>query len=74
MRIFRCRWRGGRATHRDAVEDFYFGYGLCADGAKIASFAEGWIGYREWARRNGHLSNIYGLEDRYDHDVDELMA
>jgi len=32
------------------------------------------MGYREWAHRNGRLEEIHGLEDRYDHDVDELMA
>jgi len=32
------------------------------------------IGYREWARRSGRLSDIHSIEDRYDHDIDELMA
>ena len=36
--------------HRVEVEDFDFGYGLYADGLKVASFAEGRIGYREWAQ------------------------
>jgi hypothetical protein len=49
-------------------------YGLYADGVKVASVAEGRIGYREWARRNGRLGDIHSLDDRYDHDVDELMA
>ena len=40
----------------------------------VASFAEGRIGYREWARRNGRLADIHSLDDRYDHDVDELTA
>jgi hypothetical protein len=56
------------------VEDFDFSYGLYADGVKVASFAEGRIGYREWARRNGRLYDIHSVDDRYDHDVDELMA
>jgi hypothetical protein len=60
--------------HRVEVEDFDFGYGLFADGIRVASFAEGRIGYREWARRNGRLGDIHSIEDRYDHDVDELMA
>jgi hypothetical protein len=30
--------------------------------------------YREWARRNGRLDDIQSIDDRYDHDVDELMA
>jgi hypothetical protein len=56
------------------VEDFDFGYGLYADGVKVASFAEGRIGYREWARRNGRLADIHSIDDRYDHDIDERMA
>jgi hypothetical protein len=60
--------------HKVGVEDFHFGYGLFADGVRVASFAEGRIGYREWARRNGRLEDINSLDDRYDHDVDELMA
>jgi hypothetical protein len=35
---------------------------------------EGRIGYREWVRGNGRLGDIYSVDDRYDHDVDELMA
>ena len=60
--------------HRVEVEDFEFGYGLYADGVRVASFAEGRIGYREWARRNGRLGDIHSIDDRYDHDIDELMA
>ena len=56
------------------VEDFDFGYGLYADGVRVASFAEGRIGYREWARRSGRLAHIHGIDDRYDHDIDELMG
>jgi hypothetical protein len=63
---------------RVEVEDFDFGYGLFADGVRVASFAEGLIGYREgyreWARRNGRMGDIHAIDDRYDHDVDELMA
>jgi hypothetical protein len=59
---------------RVEVEDFDFAYGLYDDSAKVASFADGRSGYREWARRNGHLSDIHAIDDRYDHDVDELMA
>jgi hypothetical protein len=54
------------------VEDF--GYGLYADGIRVASFANERIGYREWARRNGRLADIHSLDDRHDHDIDELMA
>src|SRR5918997_4708125 len=60
--------------HRVEVEDFDFGYGLYVDSIRVASFAEGRIGYREWARRNGRLADIHSLDDRLDHDVDELMA
>jgi hypothetical protein len=60
--------------HQVEVEDFDFGYGLYADGIRVASFAEGRIGYREWARRNGRLGDIHSLDDRLDHDIDELMA
>jgi hypothetical protein len=60
--------------HQVEVEDFEFGYGLYADGVRVACFAEGRIGYREWARRNGRLGDIHSIDDRYDHDVDELMA
>jgi hypothetical protein len=60
--------------HRVEIEDLDFGYGLYADGVRVASFAEGRKGYREWARRNGRLADIPSIDDRYDHDVDELMA
>jgi hypothetical protein len=60
--------------HRVEVEDFNFGYGLYADGVRVASFAKGRISYREWARRNGRLADIHSLDDRLDHDIGELMA
>ena len=41
---------------------------------RVASFAQGRIGYREWARRSGRLGNIHSIDDRYDHDVDELLV
>jgi hypothetical protein len=44
--------------------------GLYADGVRVASFAEGRIGYQEWARRNGRLADIHSLDDRFDHAVD----
>ena len=62
------------AKHQVEVEDFDFAYGLFADGMRVACFSEGRIGYREWARRNGRLYEIHSLDDRYDKDVDELMA
>jgi hypothetical protein len=60
--------------HRVEVEDFDFSYGVYANGARVICFAEGRIGYREWARRSGRLEEIHSLDDRYDHDIDELMA
>ncbi len=55
------------------VEDFDFSYSLHTVDmvARVAKFAEGRAGYREWARRRGY---IHSLDDRYDHDIDELMA
>jgi hypothetical protein len=58
--------------HVVEVEDFDFSYGLYADGVRVASFADGRAGYREWALRTGRLSP--SVEDRYDHDVDEFMV
>ncbi len=62
--------------HLVEVEDFDFSYSLhTADlVARVARFAEGRIGYREWARRSGRLEDIHSIDDRYDHDIDELMA
>jgi hypothetical protein len=41
---------------------------------RVATFAEGRKGYREWALSNGRLGNIHSLDDRYDYDVGELLA
>jgi hypothetical protein len=41
---------------------------------RVASFIKVGIGYREWARRNGMIADIHSIVDRYDHDIDELMA
>ncbi|MDQ3863986.1 MAG: hypothetical protein M3317_10890 [Actinomycetota bacterium] len=65
---------GAVVAGKHQVEDFDFSYAVYADGASVISFAEGRIGYREWARRNGRLGEIHSLDDRYDHDIDELMA
>jgi hypothetical protein len=60
------------------VEDFDFAYALYVgdpsngSATRVASFREGRIGYRLWAARTGRISP--SVEDRYDHDVDELMA
>jgi hypothetical protein len=69
---------GGYAVE---VEDLEFAYALYAGDpsngssttTRVASFREGRIGYREWAtRRSGRINP--SLEDRLDHDVDEMMA
>ena len=67
---------GGYAVE---VEDLNFAYALYAGDpsngsstTRVASFREGRIGYRLWATRSGRISP--SVEDRYDHDVDELMA
>ena len=62
------------AKHQVEVEDLDFSYALYADGLKVASFAEGRIGYREWALRSGRLEYIHSMDDRFDHDIDELIA
>ena len=69
---------GIAAGHAVEVEDLDFAYALYAgdpsngSSTRVASFREGRIGYREWAMRRGLISP--SLEDRLDHDVDELMA
>jgi|SRR5215212_10524728 hypothetical protein len=66
---------GGYAVE---VEDFDFAYALYSGDpsngslTRVASFREGRIGYRLWATSTGRISP--SVEDRYDHDVDELMA
>jgi hypothetical protein len=59
------------------VEDFDFAYALYSEdpsdesSTRVASFREGRISYRLWAMRTGRLNP--SVEDRYDHDIDELM-
>jgi hypothetical protein len=62
--------------HVVEVEDFAFSYGLYTADlvTRVARFAYGRAGYREWARRSGRLADIHSLDDRLDHDIDELMA
>ena len=68
---------GGHAVE---VEDFDFAYILYAgdpsngSSTRVASFREGRIGYRECALSSGRLEYIHSIDDRYDHDIDELMA
>jgi hypothetical protein len=60
--------------HMVEVEDFDYAYALHSNGTRLATFAEGRVGYREWARRSGRLDTIHALDDKYDHDVDELLS
>ena len=66
---------GGYAVE---VKDLNFAYALYAghpsngSSTRVATFREGRIGYRLWATRTGRISP--SVEDRLDHDVDELMA
>ena len=68
----------GMAAAGYEVEDHDFAYALYsgdpANGSstRVASFREGRIGYRLWAARTGRINP--SVEDRYDHDVDELIA
>jgi len=64
----------GVAAGKHRVEVFDFSYGVYANGRRVICFAEGRIGYREWARWSGRLADIHSIDDRYDHDIDELMA
>jgi hypothetical protein len=69
VRLYAMEWLSGEKsglkayTHRSPVH---------GTTARVASFREGRIGYREWARRSGRINP--SVEDRLDHDVDELMA
>ena len=62
--------------HKVEVKDLDFSYGLYTADlvTRVARFAYGRAGYREWARRCGRLGYIHSIDDRYDHDIDELMA
>jgi NAD(P)H-hydrate repair Nnr-like enzyme with NAD(P)H-hydrate dehydratase domain len=66
---------GGYAVE---VDNFDFAYALYSgdpsdeSATRVASFREGRIGYRRWATKTGRISP--SVEDRYDHDVDEMMA
>jgi hypothetical protein len=68
---------GGYAVE---VEDSDFAYALYAGDpsngssttTRVASFRLGRIGYRLWATRIGRINP--SLEDRLEHDVDELLA
>ena len=47
-------------------------YELHSPKGRVGQFATARIGYREWAMRTGRINP--SVEDRYDHDIDELMA
>jgi hypothetical protein len=67
----------GIAEGRRVVEhdDHDYAYSLhTEDGCRVATFAEGRIGYREWARRSGRLDTIHALDDKYEHEIDELVG
>jgi hypothetical protein len=55
--------------HRRSVTPGIVAPSLCSE-----THPEGRIGYRKWARGNGRLGDIHSVYDRYDHDVDKLMA
>jgi hypothetical protein len=38
---------------------------------RVASFAEGRVAHRQWARRSGRLGDVHSLDDRLDHDINE---
>ncbi len=63
----------GVAAGVDMVEnvDLDYAYALHTPNGRVAAFREGRIGYRMWATRTGRLSP--SVQDRYDHDEDELM-
>jgi hypothetical protein len=62
--------------HMVEVEDLDFSYSLYTADlvTRVARFADGRAGFREWARRSGRLEYIHSIDDRYDHDIDELLA
>jgi hypothetical protein len=67
---------GGYAVE---VEDCDLAYALYAGDpsngsstTRVASFRLGRIGYRLWATRSSRISP--SVEDRYDHDIDELKV
>ena len=66
----------GIAAGKHMVEsvDFDYPYALHSNGTRLATFGKGRIGLREWMRRTGRLDTIHAQDDRYDHDIDELMV
>ncbi len=64
----------GVAAGVDMVEnvDLEHAYALHNGSSRVVSFREGRTGYRAWAMRTGRLNP--SVEDRYDHDIDELLV
>jgi hypothetical protein len=56
----------------DYADALYAGDPSNGSSTRVASFGLGRIGYRLWATRTGRINP--SVEDRLDHDVDELMA
>ena len=54
--------------------DHDYPYALHSNGTRLSTFGKGRIGLREWMRRTGRLDTIHAQDDRYDHDIDELMV
>jgi hypothetical protein len=54
--------------------NFDYAYELRTGAATVASFRPNRTAYRGWAIRSGRMEGdyIHALDDRYDHDVDEL--
>ena len=46
---------------------------IVAASLRSVTHPEGRIGYRERTRRNDRPGDIHSIDDRYDHDIDELM-
>ncbi|MGH3146430.1 MAG: hypothetical protein ACRDTR_11585 [Rubrobacter sp.] len=59
------------ASHIVESVDHDYSYQLHTSNGCVASFADGRVGYREWMMRTGRISP--SLEDKYDHDEDEVM-
>ncbi len=54
------------------VEDYNFSYALYTGDTRVASFADGRVGYRAWAVRTGSLSP--SVEDAYLRDEDAWIS
>jgi hypothetical protein len=63
-------------AHITEYVDFDYSYELQTSGATVTSFRPNRVAYREWAIRSGRMAGdyIHSLDDKYDHDVDELMS